>query len=66
MKKLLDPRYIIGFGIFCFGISLGNLLISCPNQVYNWHRCLNAFGWAGTIGALASILWLFVSRFVKH
>lgn len=65
MNKLLDPRYIIGFGIFCFGVALGNLLIYCPDQVYNWHRCLNVVGWIGTIGALASILWLFVSRFVK-
>lgn len=63
--SLKDPRVIIAAGTICFAFALLDLMTRCPTQIYNWHRCLSAFGWAATIGAALSLVWLIVSTVIR-
>jgi hypothetical protein len=57
-----NPKLIIPLGIGFFALALIDVLSSCPDQIYNVHRCLSALGWIGVVGVCACLLWLFVSN----
>lgn len=45
-------KITIIIGAILFAIPAMDLYTHCPDQVYNWHRCLSVIGWIGFIGFL--------------